>query len=365
MAQTYSGEVTLRTEAAPQLESEGISILPDPPEAKADETKLRYRWALVFAPWAWFIVRGLHSWLEVIAILLPVLTVVGAGLALLLAAYRRSAVLAALSASLLLLFAVTTFLPGRPVNGPQPVETSQFASTNLASQWFSDNEIGFFVYDQEPDVLVGIELREPHDIELRSRFTNGVSDIIDTPNLSGPDFAGTYRENSLPSIGIYTDLPMEVLEDPIADTIPGGLPGFRVRVSTETSDVIVYALHVPRPGPGSGLYEVTPPELHAMVDALADAVEAEELPVVVMGDLNLVDRGPGFQRLTENLSDAMRADRWADSTRTRDLWHTILKLRIDHVLVSPELCVADAIQDRVLFSDHDTIQANVGLCSAN
>ena len=99
--------------------------------------------------------------------------------------------------------------------------------------------------------------------------------------------------------------------------------------------------------------------------AISRAIAEEELPVVVLGDLNVVDRGAAFSNLSDGMTDAMRTDRQAGPTRSADLWHTLLQLRIDHLLISSELCAASADSQRVLFSDHTPIHADIGPCSAN
>ncbi|MGI9606343.1 MAG: endonuclease/exonuclease/phosphatase family protein [Acidimicrobiales bacterium] len=325
-------------------------------------------WLLVVAPWSWFLIRGLHPWFELLAILLPLLLVGAALLMLLLSAYFRNAVLLVVAASLALLFGVAVVLPGRPITSAAPTEPTRFGSINLAQQWFTDNEVGFFVFDREPDVFVGVELREPHDNELREQYEYAVSDLAGFPPNPATneevELRGTYRQNDFPSVGVYSDHELVRLDDPIADRIEGGLPGFRVQVSTDNGNIVVYALHVPRLGSGSGIYEVDPSTQDEMLDAIANSIEAEELPVVVLGDLNIVDRGAAFNEFSDGLTDVMRVDRWAGPTRGQDVLYSLLRLRIDHILMSERLCAENARASQVFFSDHATIQADIGPCRA-
>ena len=94
------------------------------------------------------------------------------------------------------------------------------------------------------------------------------------------------------------------------------------------------------------------------------ATEAEDLPVVIAGDLNIVDRGSSYDALTGAMTDAMRESRWATPTRARTLTHTLLLLRIDHVFVSPSLCAASTprVLD-VLYTDHSPLLVDVGPCA--
>lgn len=325
------------------------------------------RWLVPLAPWAWFLIRGLHPIMEVVAILLPILLVAVGLVALLLGAYRRDVMFVATFVSLTLMMFVAVVLPGRPTSSAVPPETTRYVAFNLAQQWFTDNDVDFFAHANEPDVFVAVELRETHDQILRERYENAISDVAGfdadpTPPEGITPVEGTYRENDFPSIAIFSDFDIVRLSDPIANAVDGGLPGIRAQVSTEQGDVIVYALHVPPPGRGSEVYQVGASTQAELVDAVAEAVSREELPVVVLGDLNIVDRGPNFANLSGDLTDVMRVDRWAGPTRSRDLWHTLLRLRIDHLLVSDELCGTGAEARSVLFSDHSPIQADVGPC---
>ena len=66
--------------------------------------------------------------------------------------------------------------------------------------------------------------------------------------------------------------------------------------------VVLYAAH-PDP-PGLGGSHLSPVEQDRLFDRLAHVAHDEILPVVVAGDLNLVDRSSTFRRLTDHLDDA-------------------------------------------------------------
>ncbi len=325
------------------------------------------RWLLLLTPWLWFPLRGVHPWMEIVAVLIPVLTASAILLTVLVAAFRRSWLGLALAGSLLIFLVTAIALPRAPLSAAEPSDSTRFAAINVARRWFSSNDVGFFIYDQEPGVFFGSELSESHHEELSGRYDNSIVDLLGLPPDPSPvegarDLADTYRLNDAPSIGVYSDFDIELLEDPIADEVAGGLPGFRVRVDLPEGEVILYALHIPRPGTGSGIYEVGPGEQRDIVDAIARSISAEELPVIVMGDLNVVDRGSSYQHLTSDLWDVMRLDSWAGPTREGDLWHTLLQLRVDHLLISEELCAMDPQAPAVFFTDHRPIQADIGPC---
>lgn len=331
----------------------------------------RLGWLLPLLPWAWYLFRGLHPAIEFVAIALPIVTLLFALAVLLAAAFWRRWDLLALCVSTAVFFVFSILLAGRPVDRPEPTETIRIASINMAQQWFANNDLEFFSSRHEPDVLVGTELSGSHDDTLRKVFASGVSDLLGSapnplPPAGIPEVHGTYKSLDFPSIGVYSTFELELLSDPIADEIEGGLPGLRVLVHSDQGDYVLYALHIPRPSLSPGdVYEVGVSEQRRIVEAIARAAESETLPVLIVGDLNVVDRGTSYDLLTDNLQDAMREERWAGPTQGRTIWHALLFLRIDHLLIDNQLCAgASPLSPEVLFTDHDPILADIGPCAA-
>ena len=338
-----------------------------------DRSQGQLRWLVLLLPWAWFLIRPLHSSFEVVAVGMPLIALVVMLVALSILLIRRSLRSILWVVSLAAFFGVALFLPGRPLELAEPAETARLASVNVAREWFSYNDIGWLVETEGIDLFVASEISDSHDSELRERYGFGISDVIGSdPNpalsdigLVDPTEVGPlgFREFDQPSIGVYSNFEIERMEDPLIGIVDGGLPGFRVRVSADTGDFILYALHIPKIGTGSGPYEVGVGEQRRLVQAIHDAAEQEDLPVVIAGDLNIVDRGESYELLTGTFDDAMRQSRWATPTRGRSLLHILLLLRIDHVLISPELCVSETPQALdVLYTDHSPLLADIGPC---
>jgi hypothetical protein len=330
------------------------------------------RWWLLASllPWVWFVIRDVHPYLEYVAIGLPVLVGAATLVALHFVFAKRSLSRFALVLSLVIFFVVSVVLPMRPTDRPDPIDPFRVASINVGGVWYSNNDVGYLDTRQSPEILVGSELAQSHDSELRERFDYAISEIVPLSRTQanrdglGPQ-SDDYRKFGFPSIGIYSDFPLAQLPDPIADSIPGGLPGIRTSVTTRSGEVVLYALHVPRPGSGDGVYELSVTDQSRMIDAIVDAIAAESLPVIVIGDLNVVDRSNGYRDLTGVLVDGMREERWARPTRSHALLHSLLLARIDHVLVSEALCVSGAQTERLLFTDHTPIYADIGLCETS
>jgi endonuclease/exonuclease/phosphatase family metal-dependent hydrolase len=89
-------------------------------------------------------------------------------------------------------------------------------------------------------------------------------------------------------------------------------------------------------------------------------VRGDDLPVVVLGDLNLSPDSPAFARLlgTSGLRDALQGPRWRP-TWMAGFWP--LALRIDHVLVNDDLCVEGTAVGGAIGSDHRPVSVRLRL----
>jgi endonuclease/exonuclease/phosphatase (EEP) superfamily protein YafD len=98
------------------------------------------------------------------------------------------------------------------------------------------------------------------------------------------------------------------------------------------------------------------------LDAAAALLRAGDGPAAVLGDLNLTAYSPVFARFLEaaGLRDAVGEPRWAPTWMAR-FWP--LALRIDHVLVTPGLCVEHIEVGPSIGSDHRPLIARLRLAS--
>ena len=285
--------------------------------------------AAVGAPWLWFLLRDHTGPVgDVVAILLPVLVVLGA---LALGWRRRWAYLPGI-VSLLLVGLVAVLAPWRPdPTGPvQPAGAVRVAAANITGE------------SGDPAAL----LADPADVTVISENAFGVHER----------FVAAYRHSvygRANDVGVYSRYPLRVLDPAGPD-----LPGVRVRVEAPVPFTL-YALHVPRPWITDRGYEVTPVEHHRIMVALAAQVAAEPGPVVLAGDLNTTDRGRDHRVMTAVLTDAVR-DTWQGPTQVTS-WRLLL-LRIDHIFVSRGWCGDDPLHVPLPGSDHDAVTATVGPC---
>lgn len=158
-------------------------------------------------------------------------------------------------------------------------------------------------------------------------------------------------------VGLYTDLPIETRP------LPRSLRdqhGARVQLDAPGGAVVLYGMHLDRPGIGSG--KVGFRTHRRIIGRLLDAIEQGSSPVIVAGDLNLGDRTSGYRLLTDVLDDAMRAD-WVGPTFVDGLARLVL-VRIDHLLMPEGWCSAKSRIFTVPGSDHRGVAADVGPCPA-
>ena len=99
---------------------------------------------------------------------------------------------------------------------------------------------------------------------------------------------------------------------------------------------------------------------NAALGAAAGIARDSDLPVILLGDLNLTPDSPDFARLLDEstLRDVMGGRRWRPTWQA-GFWP--LALRIDHVLVSPEVCVEAVEVGPSIGSDHRPVIAQLRL----
>ena len=152
-------------------------------------------------------------------------------------------------------------------------------------------------------------------------------------------------------IAVLSRWPLESVNR--VDLARDGLPSLAGVVHAGDQRVRFLGLHTHWP--------ITPALARARDQALQGAAElarAADLPVVLLGDLNLTPESPAFDRLLRDaaLRDVMQGVRWRP-TWAAGFWP--LALRIDHILVSSGLCVEHAEVGPSIGSDHRPVLARL------
>lgn len=297
----------------------------------------------VAVPWLWFLVRDGHPVLDTIAIGLPVVVTAVVGLGALVAAVRGRWGLLVGALSWLVFGAVTIVGPWLPRQTDSPIEGVRVVAANVHGDDAREPVVAAELSAQAAQVLVVSEIsRELHNL-LSARYPH----VLDSRAGNGP-----------PAVAVFSDLPLTDLG------LPGGLRGqrgLRVQVEGPAGPFVLYGMHLDRPrfGPSVGP-QVSVRAHRRIIASLRDAAAAEELPVVVAGDLNLVDRSSGYRRLTGHFDDAMLAG-WGRPTAYRPIGLPFLP-RIDHVLMPAGWCSTSPAVVNLTGSDHRAVGATVGPC---
>jgi endonuclease/exonuclease/phosphatase (EEP) superfamily protein YafD len=301
-----------------------------------------WTWLLAALPWAWFLVRNGDGAADLVAVAMPAIgaLALAAGVFLM---WRRLRVAALVAASVTLLALVVTVLPRLPQPTASPVDPVDLVSANVFrfSRW--PGRAAALMTSLGADVVVSVEMGSSYQRHL-------------TQDAGGYPYSVKADEQEVLSVFPLRRLPT-----------PAGLPAdrvLRVRVDRDGGPFVLYAVHLPNP-----LHETTFAAQRALVTRLSASVNAEDLPSVVAGDLNLSDRIAAYRLLDDSMRDAMRAQAWPpaaawpSSTYLAGLWRALL-LRIDHVFVPRDWCARNPGTFRVPGSDHLGLQVEVGPCPA-
>jgi endonuclease/exonuclease/phosphatase (EEP) superfamily protein YafD len=298
--------------------------------------------ALALLPWSWYLVRNLDARLDILALAWPVFGVAISVVCWVVAALGRRWRTIVVAAS-------WTRCTLAVVVGPwRPLDTGSVRASGrvriIAANLFGDHTYapGLLpkLEDQHPDVLVLSELRpEP------SAFYGGSFRYSD---------AEIDRDND---VGVFSRFPLRDLGLPPALQSQRGR---RVRVDGPDGPFILYAMHLQKPGPSPSKVEVGFRTHKRLIDAIVRSVRAETLPVVVAGDLNLVDRSTGYRAMTNVLDDGMRAG-WVGPTSRKSTTKPLLA-RIDHIFEPSSWCSDDAHTFTMRGSDHRGVVTTIGPC---
>lgn len=288
--------------------------------------------ALALFPWLWFVVRGLGSFTEPVAVGLPLLVLAWLFVVALTALLTRRPELVVAFATTLLFGWLAVFGPRTAIQRPAPADPFLLASANAYEENRTPEEAVRAILATDADVLLVVETNEAERSALEGSYPYQLV------------------QEQLVLLSRY---PVERLP------MPPDLPERRVlraRVDAPGGPFVLYEVHALNP-----LYETSFADQFAFVDALRSAAAGEDLPVVIAGDFNMTDRGQAYASISSELVDAMRAGHGATTTFDDGVWK-LLSLRIDHVFVGRAWCAADAREFAIPGSDHDGVQVRLGPC---
>ena len=152
-------------------------------------------------------------------------------------------------------------------------------------------------------------------------------------------------------IGVISRSPLTQMQE--ADLAGDGLPSLAGTVQMSGRSLSLLAMHTHTP--------LTSKSAVARDTALAngaDLLRSMPRPAIALGDLNATPSSPAFERFLNaaGVRDALGGTGW-HPTWLAAIWP--LALRIDHVLVSPDLCVLRAEVGPAIGSDHRPVLAQL------
>lgn len=308
---------------------------------------------LIFAllvPWTVLLVARIPLAGEPIAIVMPVLGGLAAlsALRVHLGDGRQMTRRVIGRASLALACVAGTVLPWAPLSRPAPSDPVVVVTANLLSTNNADEATRQLIATGA-DVLV--------TVETPLLALEGLAEVY-PHRLSAPP-------QPLGGVSLWSTYPLRRLPQ-----LDGTAEARTVVAWVEAPEPFrVVAAHLPRPWITSGgllnsgirrRYEANLLTQYRLIDAVADGLAATPEPVVLAGDLNVNDRGHGYQRLTDVLEDATRSA-WGTATSTKLLFLP-LRLRIDHLMVGGGLCAEALPRVPLAGSDHEGVSAAIGPC---
>jgi endonuclease/exonuclease/phosphatase (EEP) superfamily protein YafD len=284
----------------------------------------------LFAPLGWPFELFSHFRVQYVALAL--------GLAVLLA-WRRAAVPAVLALLIGGWHALPGFAASAGAVASQACTGPAFTVATVNVQFSNEHRDAFraWLATQPADFVVIQEVTEAWARELEAQTAYPHRHVLSREDPYG--------------LALLSRWPMESVT--LVDLAGDGLPSLAGIVDAGGQRIRFLGLHTHWP--------VTPALAAARDEALQGAAalaSAADLPVVLLGDLNVTPDSPAFGRLLDEsgLRDVMRGRGWRP-TWLAEFWP--LALRIDHVLVSSGLCVEHAEVGPALGSDHRPVVARL------
>jgi endonuclease/exonuclease/phosphatase (EEP) superfamily protein YafD len=309
---------------------------------------IRFVGPLLAAPiGAWLLVvllRVVERWTwrgDLVTISLPIVGVAALG-GVIGAAILRWRWLTAFMVAVLLACAWCVIGPRTPISSAAPVQPIHLVAANVR---FDSGTPAGGVDDllaQHPTVLVVSELTRRTDKLLAANYP-----------YSAVNWGSSFGE------GVYSTYPLDKRTSPL------GIGSQVVRVVVQApTPFMLYAIHLPRPQVSwnGGANTATFAAQRADVLQLDHLVDAETMPTVIAGDLNLPDRSFGYRELSKDRLDVGRVGNWADTSYAGSLSWTALQLRIDYILAPSSWCAAKSGGFDITGSDHHGVVADVGTC---
>jgi endonuclease/exonuclease/phosphatase family metal-dependent hydrolase len=204
---------------------------------------------------------------------------------------------------------------------------------------------------------IGQEIRAtaPDLVALQEVDADGAAGLQRSGVLASFPYAVTELRKSPSGIGLWSRLP--VADSQVQDV--HGMAVIKATILVGSHRLQLYTVHTVAPLGDDRV------RWQAQLRWVEEEIRRERGPLVVAGDFNATRYHPSFRRLlSERLGDAheRRGRGWA-TTWPRDRWPLPPLMRLDHVLVSPDIGVRSVREGLGQGSDHRPIITELVLWS--
>ena len=267
------------------------------------------------------------------------LSLIAASIVLMMYKYRRVAVLCALFAAVNL-FSMTWYLIPSLQPIKPPYDQIRVASLNVLTSNLQTDSVLRFIAENDPDVVFLMEVDD--------RWAAA----IDSLSLEYPHHRVIPRSDNF-GAALYSKLPFESCET--HEFGSATLPSIVARLVLDGSTITVVGTH-PLPPTAPVNSSLRDQQLAEVATYLAEAAE----PKVLIGDLNATPWSVPFRNL-------IAKSRLIDSGLGRGVRGTwpvgslLLRIPIDHCLLSPDIAVLRRVIGRDIGSDHFPLVVDLAL----
>jgi endonuclease/exonuclease/phosphatase family metal-dependent hydrolase len=234
---------------------------------------------------------------------------------------------------------------GAPLRAPSPAGTLPALRLFSANVHYGNRDLG----------RIGEEIRAaaPDLVALQEVDPDGAAGLQRAGVLARFPYAVTELRNSPSGIGLWSRLP--VVDSQVQDV--RGMAVIKATILVGRHRLQLYTVHTVAPLGDDRV------RWQAQLRWVEEEIRREPGPLVVAGDFNATRYHSSFRRLlSEHLGDAheRRGRGWA-TTWPRNRWPLPPLMRLDHVLVSPDIGVRSVGEGLGQGSDHRPIVAELVL----
>lgn len=238
-----------------------------------------------------------------------------------------------------------TFTVQKPIEITETsAETITFAAFNKLYSNYDTKRYTNYLNQQDIDILALQEMR-PAEVPA----------VAETLGFAHSHVSRTFTTSGGTAVALLSRYPFESVETVELATKH---PVIRAEIKTPDSDIIVvYSVHVPVP---ASKYLYT--KRNIVLNSLAEAIQQEELPVLVGGDFNTTVFSPAMREFSREVSPSIKPI--ATEKIPTCSWYgygSPLCIRIDHIFAPTSAQITNLTISPDIGSDHRAVIAKIAI----